>query len=75
MLYIDVGISHIVAIYAILRCRYILPCFSVCDTYESSVLSLLSSLLVSGENSPFYQSLIESNIGSGYAPTTGYVCM
>ena len=47
--------------------------FSVKDVYETSVLSLISNLLVSGENSPFYRSLIESNLGSGYAPMCGYV--
>ncbi|XP_067935446.1 presequence protease, mitochondrial-like [Watersipora subatra] len=43
----------------------------VSDTYETNVMSLISNLLVSGENSPFYQSLIESNLGSDYAPVCG----
>ncbi|KAJ7385725.1 Presequence protease, mitochondrial [Desmophyllum pertusum] len=33
---------------------------------------ILSSLLISGPNSPFYQSLIAPNIGSDYSPGVGY---
>ena len=38
---------------------------------ESFTIGILSSLLVIGPNSPFYQALIESNIGSQYAPVCG----
>jgi len=48
---------------------------SITDVNESCALSILSSLLVDGEKSPFYQSLLESGIGSDYAPTTGFVNM
>jgi hypothetical protein len=39
---------------------------------EATALSILGTLLVDGEKAPFYQSLLESGIGSDYAPTTGY---
>lgn len=34
-------------------------------------LQLLSSLLIDGPNAPFYRNLIESGIGSDFAPSTG----
>ena len=42
------------------------------DTNEVFALRILSSLLVSGPSSPFYQSLIESGLGSDFAPNTYY---
>ncbi|CAB0008448.1 unnamed protein product [Nesidiocoris tenuis] len=42
---------------------------SVQETFE---MQLLSELLVGGPNSSFYKSLVEPNIGAGYAPMTGY---
>ena len=44
---------------------------SITDPFENFTLGLLSSLLVDGEKSPFYQSLLESNIGSDFAPEHG----
>lgn len=41
------------------------------DPFEYFVLGMLSALLVSGPNSPFYQALIEPNIGSDYSPVVG----
>ena len=41
------------------------------DPFEAFTLGLISALLVSGPNSPFYQALIESNIGSDYSPVVG----
>jgi len=38
----------------------------------SFALSIMSSLLLDGPMSPLYQALIESHIGNGYAPGTGY---
>ena len=38
----------------------------------SFAMSILSSLLLDGPMSPLYQALIESHIGNGYAPGTGY---
>ena len=43
----------------------------ITDSYSSLVLSVLSHLLVDGPVSPFYQSLIDRNIGSEYTPNTG----
>jgi Zn-dependent M16 (insulinase) family peptidase len=45
--------------------------FSITNINEACALSILGSLLVDGEKSPFYQSLIESNLGSDYAPAVG----
>uniref|UniRef100_A0A8C4PXV8 Pitrilysin metalloproteinase 1 n=1 Tax=Eptatretus burgeri TaxID=7764 RepID=A0A8C4PXV8_EPTBU len=44
----------------------------ITDSFESFTLSLLGSLLVSGPNAPFYQALIEAQIGSDFTPTIGY---
>jgi len=52
---------------------YVINVRSITNVYESCALSILGSLLVDGEKSPFYQSLLESGIGSDYAPTTGSV--
>lgn len=41
------------------------------DPFQSFTMGILSTLLVSGPNSPFFQSLIEPNIGSEYSPVTG----
>lgn len=45
---------------------------STTDAFENLTMVILSSLLVSGPNSPFYQSLIEPNIGSDYCAGVGY---
>lgn len=42
------------------------------DAFENLTMVILSSLLVSGPNSPFYQSLIEPNIGSDYCAGVGW---
>ncbi|KAI0212017.1 Presequence protease, mitochondrial [Lamellibrachia satsuma] len=44
----------------------------ITNTFESFTLSILGSLLVSGEKSPFYQALLETNIGSDFSPVLGY---
>lgn len=44
----------------------------VTDYYENFVLNILSNLLISGQNSPFYESLINSGLGSDYSPESGY---
>ena len=43
----------------------------ITDPYDSLVCSMLGQLLVDGPASPFYQSLIDSNIGTEYTPNTG----
>ena len=45
---------------------------TVTDPYESFYNSMLSTLLFNGPNSPMHQSLIDSNIGQSYSPSTGY---
>lgn len=42
------------------------------DAFENLTMVILSSLLIGGPNSPFYQSLIEPNIGSDYCAGVGY---
>eukprot|EP00158_Paraphelidium_tribonemae_P006696 Partr_v1_DN27937_c2_g1_i2_m11786 putative Presequence protease len=42
------------------------------DTYECFLMKILSSLLMSGHASPMHKALIQSNIGSEYAPGSGY---
>ncbi|KAJ3410731.1 Presequence protease, mitochondrial [Chytridiales sp. JEL 0842] len=42
------------------------------DTFESFATRMLSTLLTDGAASPMYRALIESNIGSDYAASTGY---
>lgn len=44
----------------------------ITDSSEAFTLSLLSSLLVDGPNSPFYKALIEANIGTDFSPDTGF---
>ncbi|XP_056375480.1 presequence protease, mitochondrial [Hyla sarda] len=44
----------------------------ITDSFESFTLSLLSSLLVDGPNSPFYKALIEANLGTDFSPDTGF---
>ncbi|KAJ8272468.1 hypothetical protein GJAV_G00089420 [Gymnothorax javanicus] len=44
----------------------------ITDTFEAFTLSLLSSLMVSGPNSPFYQALIEPKLGSDFSSVVGY---
>ena len=45
---------------------------SLQDTYENFTLSILCTLLMDGPNSPFYQALIDSGLGSDYSPFSGY---
>jgi len=42
------------------------------DLVERFSLSLLSSLLLDGYGSPFYQGLIETSLGSDFTPNTGF---
>lgn len=44
----------------------------ITDTFEGFTLSLLSSLMISGPNSPFYKSLIEPKIGTDFSSVVGY---
>ncbi|XP_028282436.1 presequence protease, mitochondrial [Parambassis ranga] len=44
----------------------------ITDTLEGFTLSLLSSLMISGPNSPFYKSLIEPKIGTDFSSVVGY---
>ncbi|KAI4888182.1 hypothetical protein NFI96_014761 [Prochilodus magdalenae] len=44
----------------------------ITDTFEAFTLSLLSSLMISGPNSPFYQALIEPKIGTDFSSVVGY---
>ncbi|KAL4217277.1 Presequence protease [Mactra antiquata] len=44
----------------------------ITDIEECTTIMILSSLLIDGETSPFYRSLLEANIGSSYAPVNGY---
>ncbi|KAL2076763.1 hypothetical protein ACEWY4_027640 [Coilia grayii] len=44
----------------------------ITDVFESFVLSLISSLMISGPNAPFYRTLIEPNIGSDFSSMVGY---
>ncbi|KAI9011355.1 peptidase M16C associated-domain-containing protein [Gaertneriomyces semiglobifer] len=42
------------------------------DTFETFAMRVLTSLLMDGAAAPMFKALIEPNIGSGYAATTGY---
>lgn len=44
----------------------------VTDTFEAFTLNLLSSLMISGPNSPFYKALIEPKIGTDFSSVVGY---
>ncbi|XP_033731293.1 presequence protease, mitochondrial-like, partial [Pecten maximus] len=44
----------------------------ISDIFESFTMNIICTLLTDGETSPFYQALLEANIGSDYAPLTGY---
>lgn len=48
----------------------IMKYFRDVDAFEGLTNSIISSLLVDGPTSPFYQALIEPNIGSDYSPAT-----
>eukprot|EP00474_Spongospora_subterranea_P007376 CRZ07834.1 hypothetical protein [Spongospora subterranea] len=50
---------------------YLLSEITSSDPVELTALSLMSSFLVSGADSPFHRALIAPNIGSGYSPMTG----
>ncbi|XP_033838802.2 presequence protease, mitochondrial [Periophthalmus magnuspinnatus] len=49
---------------------FLLP--EITDCFEGFTLSLLSSLMVSGPNSPFYKALIEPKIGTDFSSVVGY---
>lgn len=44
----------------------------ITDVEEATTLSIISALLTHGETSPFYQALLDTNIGSDYSPVIGY---
>jgi Zn-dependent M16 (insulinase) family peptidase len=43
----------------------------ISDVYESFVMKIVSELLVEGPNAPFYRTLIEADLGTGFSPSTG----
>uniref|UniRef100_A0A672JR02 Pitrilysin metalloproteinase 1 n=1 Tax=Salarias fasciatus TaxID=181472 RepID=A0A672JR02_SALFA len=45
----------------------------ITDTFEAFTLNLLSSLMISGPNSPFYKTLIEPKIGTDFSCSVGCV--
>ena len=45
---------------------------SVTDDLQVFLLSFVCKLLVDSETSPFYQSLLSSNLGADYSPNTGF---
>ncbi|XP_037691591.1 presequence protease, mitochondrial [Choloepus didactylus] len=53
-----------------LSVSFLLP--EITNTFEAFTLNLLSSLLISGPNSPFYKALIESGLGTDFSPSVGY---
>ncbi|XP_051983778.1 presequence protease, mitochondrial-like [Xyrauchen texanus] len=44
----------------------------ITDTFEAFTLNLLSSLMISGPNSPFYKALIEAKFGSDFSSSVGF---
>ncbi|RXN00087.1 Presequence protease, mitochondrial [Acipenser ruthenus] len=44
----------------------------ITDTFEAFTLNLLSSLMVTGPNSPFYKALIEAKIGTDFSSVVGF---
>lgn len=44
----------------------------VSDSFETFAMRILSYLLIDGQASPFHKALIDSNLGSEYAASTGY---
>eukprot|EP00743_Colponemidia_sp_Colp-15_P009119 GILK01009947.1.p1 GENE.GILK01009947.1~~GILK01009947.1.p1 ORF type:complete len:1054 (+),score=218.44 GILK01009947.1:44-3205(+) len=42
------------------------------DPFKTFAMQILSSLLLDGPASPMYKALIDTRIGSGYAPVVGY---
>ncbi|KAK2579791.1 hypothetical protein KPH14_012183 [Odynerus spinipes] len=47
-------------------------CNDINDVQRTFEIYVLSQLLLKGPNSAFYKSLVESNIGTGFGPVTGY---
>jgi Zn-dependent M16 (insulinase) family peptidase len=43
----------------------------ISDVYESFIMKIVSELLVEGPNAPFYRTLIEAGLGTGFSPSTG----
>ncbi len=41
------------------------------DAYETFVMQILGDLLTDGAAAPFYTSLLESGLGTAFAPVTG----
>ena len=64
-------ITEIIIILMLSTFPLILSLTSTLDPQEALVMDLLCQLLVDGQASPFYQSLIESGIGSNFSPGTG----
>lgn len=45
---------------------------NITEQFETSCMALTSSLLLNGPNAPLYQTLIASQLGTGYAAGSGY---
>lgn len=49
--------------------------YAACDVhevYECFVLQVIGELLIDGPSAPFYKSLIETGLGTGFVPTSGF---
>ncbi|XP_042221430.1 presequence protease, mitochondrial-like isoform X2 [Homarus americanus] len=44
----------------------------ITNVFETFVLYVLGELLTSGPNAPFYKSLLEPQLGSGFSPSSGF---
>ena len=45
----------------------------ITDSYQTLVQNIICKLLTDGPASPFYQALLDANIGADYSPGTGWV--
>ena len=68
-----VGVAYLLGPYVVQYCvpLNITSCYSITNAYESLVHTIVCKLLVDGPPSPFYQSLVDANIGSSFSPGTG----
>lgn len=44
----------------------------ISDIYENFVMKIITEMLIEGPNAPFYRSLIEAGLGTGFSPSSGF---
>lgn len=70
--HIDCGVDPMASSEAQTTIAVSFKLINIIDTFETFVLNILGELLMTGPNASFYKSLLESQLGSSFSPSSGF---